>query len=42
MNVRQYPKQAEAFSTLGWVYYKNGSLNEAERVIADRPSPLAN
>jgi cytochrome c-type biogenesis protein CcmH/NrfG len=29
MNARQYPKQAEAFSTLGWVYYKVNRLNEA-------------
>jgi len=33
MNVRQYPKQAEAFSTLGWVYYKNGRLNEAGQAL---------
>ncbi len=33
MNVRQYPKQAEAFSTLGWVYYKNGRLDEAAQSL---------
>jgi tetratricopeptide (TPR) repeat protein len=33
MNVRQYPKQAEAFSTLGWVYYKTGHLNEAWQAL---------
>jgi Tfp pilus assembly protein PilF len=33
MNVRQYPKQAEAFSTLGWVYYKLGRLDEAEQSL---------
>jgi Tfp pilus assembly protein PilF len=33
MNVRQYPKQAEAYSTLGWVYYKAGRLKEAGQCL---------
>jgi Tfp pilus assembly protein PilF len=33
MNVRQYPKQAEAYSTLGWVYYKNGRFKEAGQCL---------
>ena len=32
-NVRQYPKQPEAYSTYGWVLYKAGRLNEAERAL---------
>jgi tetratricopeptide (TPR) repeat protein len=33
MNARQFPNQAEAFSTLGWVYYKLGRLDEAETAL---------
>jgi tetratricopeptide (TPR) repeat protein len=33
MNVRQYPKQAEAYSTLGWVYYKNARFKEAGQCL---------
>lgn len=33
MNARQFPNQAEAFSTLGWVYYKLGRLDEAEAAL---------
>lgn len=33
MNARQFPNQAEAFSTLGWVYYKLGRLDEAEGAL---------
>ena len=30
VNARQYPEQAEALSTLGWVLYRLGRLDEAE------------
>lgn len=33
VNVRQFPKQAEGYSTLGWVYYKLGKLDEAEQSL---------
>lgn len=33
VNVRQYPKQPEAFSTLGWVYYKLGRTDDAEQAL---------
>jgi tetratricopeptide (TPR) repeat protein len=33
MNVRQFPNQAEAFSTLGWVYYKLSRLDDAEGAL---------
>jgi len=33
MNARQFPNQADAFSTLGWVYYKLGRLEEAEGAL---------
>jgi len=33
MNARQFPNQAEAFSTLGWVYYKLGRLDQAEAAL---------
>lgn len=34
VNVRQYPRQAETFSTLGWVYYKLGRLDEAQQALS--------
>lgn len=34
VNVRQYPRQAETFSTLGWVYYKLGRLDEADQALS--------
>jgi Tfp pilus assembly protein PilF len=33
VNARQYPQSAEALSTLGWVYYRLGRLDEAERLL---------
>lgn len=33
MNARQFPNQPEAFSTLGWVYYNLGRLDEAEGAL---------
>jgi len=33
MNARMYPRQAEAASTLGWVYYKLGQLDQAEKTL---------
>lgn len=33
INARQYPKNAEALATLGWVYYRAGRLDDAERVL---------
>ena len=35
VNGRQYPKQKEALSTLGWVLYKAGQLDNAERVLRE-------
>jgi Tfp pilus assembly protein PilF len=32
-NVRQYPKSAEAAATLGWVLYKLGRLEDADRAL---------
>ena len=34
VNVRQYPRQGETFSTLGWVYYKLGRLDEAQQALS--------
>lgn len=34
VNARQYSREAEALSTLGWVYYKNGRLTEAQQLLA--------
>lgn len=33
VNVRQFPKQAEGYSTLGWVAYKLGRLDDAEQAL---------
>jgi len=33
VNARQYPKQGEVFSTLGWIYYKLGNLGDAEKAL---------
>ena len=33
MNARQNPKNAEAVATLGWVYFKNGKVKEAEQAL---------
>jgi tetratricopeptide (TPR) repeat protein len=33
MNVKLYPNSAESLSTLGWVYYRLGRLEEAERAL---------
>jgi len=33
VNVRQFPRQAEAHSTLGWVLYRLGRLDEAEQSL---------
>ena len=33
MNVRLYPQSPEALSTLGWVYYRLGRLEQAERAL---------
>jgi tetratricopeptide (TPR) repeat protein len=35
INGRQYPKQKEALSTLGWVLYKSGQLDNAESVLRE-------
>jgi Tfp pilus assembly protein PilF len=32
-NARKYPKQAEALSTYGWVLYKLGRLDDADKVL---------
>jgi Tfp pilus assembly protein PilF len=32
-NVQQYPKSAEAYSTLGWVFYKMRRLEDAEKML---------
>ncbi len=32
-NVQQYPKWAEGYSTYGWVLYKLGRLDEAEKAL---------
>ena len=37
MNAKQNPKNIEALSTLGWLYFNNGKTKEAEQVL----SPLA-
>jgi tetratricopeptide (TPR) repeat protein len=34
VNARQYPRSPEALATLGWVYYRTGKLDEAERALA--------
>lgn len=34
VNVRQYPQLIEALSTLGWVYFQNGRIDEAEQALA--------
>lgn len=34
VNARQYQKLAEALSTLGWIYYRSGRLDEAEKALA--------
>jgi tetratricopeptide (TPR) repeat protein len=33
VNVRQFPKQPETYSTLGWVAYKLGRLEDAEQAL---------
>lgn len=33
INARLYPDSAEALTTLGWVYYRLGRLDEAERAL---------
>ncbi len=33
VNARQYPKQAEAASTYGWILYKLGRIDDAERAL---------
>lgn len=33
VNARQYPRSAEAFATLGWVYFKSGRVDEADRTL---------
>lgn len=33
LNARQYPQNAEALATLGWVYYRLKRLDDAERVL---------
>ena len=32
-NLRQYPRQAEVYSTLGWVLFRLGRIDEAERAL---------
>jgi tetratricopeptide (TPR) repeat protein len=34
VNARQYQREAEALSTLGWIYYKLGRLTEAQQLLA--------
>jgi Tfp pilus assembly protein PilF len=33
VNVRQYPRQAEAYSTMGWILYDMGQRDEAEKAL---------
>jgi len=33
VNVRQYPRNAEALATAGWVNYRQGKLEAAERLL---------
>lgn len=33
MNARQYPRNVEALSTVGWVYFKLGALQQAAQVL---------
>ena len=33
INARLYQKQAEPFSTLGWIFYQMGKVDEAERAL---------
>jgi len=33
VNVRQYPRQAEAYSTMGWILYQMGQRDEAEKAL---------
>jgi tetratricopeptide (TPR) repeat protein len=33
VNVRSFPKSADAISTLGWIYYKQKRLDEAEQAL---------
>lgn len=33
VNVRQYPRQAEAYSTIGWILYDMGQRDEAEKAL---------
>ncbi len=33
VNARSYPRSAEAAATYGWVNYKSGKLDEAERIL---------
>lgn len=33
VNARQYPSSAAALASLGWIYYRVGRLEEAERVL---------
>lgn len=34
VNARQYQKLAEALSTLGWIYYRTGRMDDAEKALA--------
>jgi tetratricopeptide (TPR) repeat protein len=34
INVRQYPQLIEALSTLGWVYFRVGRIDEAEQALS--------
>ncbi len=33
LNARQYPRLSDALATLGWVYFRSGRLDEAERAL---------
>jgi Tfp pilus assembly protein PilF len=33
VNVRQYPRQAEAYSTMGWILYHLGQRDEADKAL---------
>ncbi|MHB9078474.1 MAG: tetratricopeptide repeat protein [Pirellulaceae bacterium] len=41
VNVRQYPRQAEAYSTLGWILYQMGQRDEAEKALRTAASNSA-
>ena len=38
VNVRQFPRSADALSSLGWAYYCNGQLEPAERALQSAAS----